>query len=150
MSKAAPRLSRLLPAPERGSHRPGHARSGRPITTRPSGCLAVKTLLEKYRKDREQIAYLKQEYAVGGKDHTTRGSSRSTNSTSSAGIPILAMEWFSAPNMKARIRQGLEKIGHMVPRSSLQATEAPGLFPAKAGSIATSSPTTSSWPTTAR
>ena len=83
---------------------------------------AIKMLLEKYRKDREQIAYLKQEYAVGGKivhDRIIRVQEYNVE----RGIPYLALEWFSAPNMKARIRQGMEAIGYMVPSVALQATE---------------------------
>ena len=83
---------------------------------------AIKMLLEKYRKDREQIAYLKQEYAVGSKivhDRIIRIHEYSVE----RGIPFLALEWFSAPNMKVRIRQGLEAIGYMMPTIALGATE---------------------------
>ena len=87
----------------------------------------LKLLLDKYRKDREQIGYLKWEYSVGLKLHHPRiidifeyGSDR--------GTPYLAMEWFSAPNMKNRIRQGVEKIAHLIPQVVVQATEALAYF----------------------
>lgn len=38
------------------------------------------------------------------------------------------MEWFSAPNMKTRIRQGVEKIAHLLPKVILQATESVAYF----------------------
>jgi serine/threonine protein kinase len=83
---------------------------------------AIKMLLEKYRKDREQIAYLKQEYAVGSKVVHER-IIRVQEYSVERGIPFLALEWFSAPNMKVRVRQGLEAIGYMVPSIALGATE---------------------------
>lgn len=83
---------------------------------------AIKTLLEKYRKDREQIAYLKQEYAVGSKIVHER-IIRIHEYNVERGIAYLALEWFSAPNMKVRIRQGLDAIGYQVPSIALQATE---------------------------
>ena len=65
----------------------------------------LKLPLDKCRKDREQIGYLKWEYAVGAKLHHPNiiqvveyGTDR--------GMAYLAMEWFSAPNMKNWIRQG--------------------------------------------
>jgi serine/threonine protein kinase len=83
---------------------------------------AIKILLEKYRKDREQIAYLKQEYAVGSKIEHPR-IIRVHEYNVERGIAYLALEWFSAPNMKVRIRQGLDAIGYLVPSIALQATE---------------------------
>ena len=83
---------------------------------------AIKTLLEKYRKDREQIAYLKQEYAVGSKIIHER-IIRIHEYNVERGTAYLALEWFSAPNMKVRIRQGLDAMGYMVPSIALQATE---------------------------
>ena len=87
----------------------------------------LKLPLDKFRKDREQINYLKWEYAVGSKLHHPRiieiveyGTDR--------GTAYLAMEWFSAPNMKNRIRQGVEKIAHLIPKVVVQATEALACF----------------------
>lgn len=89
--------------------------------------VGLKVLLEQYRKNREQISLLKWEYKVGrGLDHPQLiqifeyGVHR--------GVPYLAMEWFSAPNMKTRIRQGVEKIAHLLPKIILQATESVAYF----------------------
>lgn len=76
--------------------------------------VAVKTLLDNYRRDREQVQLLKWEYAVGhklsselvvnieryGKDH---------------GSPYLMMEWFAAPNLKQRINRGLDTYAAILP-----------------------------------
>ena len=84
---------------------------------------AIKTLLDKFRKDREQVAYLKQEYAVGSKLHHER-IIRFQEYGVDRGTPYLAMEWFSAPNMKNWIRQGIDTYAHLVPTIVLQASEA--------------------------
>lgn len=85
--------------------------------------VAVKTLLERYRKDREQLAALKREHTVASKLDSPRiihiyefGVDR--------GNPFLAMEWFPAPNMKFRIHQGGDTLAQMIPTIALQATEA--------------------------
>jgi serine/threonine protein kinase len=83
---------------------------------------AIKVLLEKCRKDREQLAYFKQEYTVGSKVIHERVI-RIYEYGVERGVPYLAMEWFSAPNMKVRIRQGMDAIGYLVPTIALQATE---------------------------
>jgi len=88
---------------------------------------AVKTLQEKFRKSREHASYLKREYAVGSKlDHPRiihvfeYGTDR--------GAPYVAMEWFAAPNMKQRLRMGVETYAHHIPKIVLQATEALSYF----------------------
>jgi serine/threonine protein kinase len=85
--------------------------------------VAVKTLLEKFRRNREQLAALKREYTVAGNlDHPRiihiyeYGVDR--------GAPFLALEWFPAPNMKFRIHQGSDAVAHLIPTIALQATEA--------------------------
>lgn len=85
--------------------------------------VALKVLLEQYRKNREQIGFLRWEYKVGHRWEHPR-LIRIFEYGIHRGIPYLAMEWFSAPNMKTRIRQGLEKIAHLVPKIILQAAEA--------------------------
>jgi serine/threonine protein kinase len=87
----------------------------------------LKVLLDKYRKDREQVGYLKWEHTVGAKLSHPRIIQVAEFGTD-RGTSYLAMEWFSAPNMKNRIRQGVEKIGHMVPKIVLQATEGLAFF----------------------
>ena len=85
--------------------------------------VAVKTLLDKFRRNREQIRYLKWEYAVGSKlihDRIIRifeyGIDRRAH--------YLAMEWFSAANLKQRVRQGADKIAYLTPKIIEEATEA--------------------------
>jgi len=85
--------------------------------------VAVKTLLEKYRKDREQLAALKREYAVvGGLNHPRI--IRIYEYGVDRGAPFLAMEWFPAPNLKFRMHQAGDTLVHMIPTIALQATEA--------------------------
>jgi serine/threonine protein kinase len=84
---------------------------------------AVKTLLEQFRRNREQIGYLKREYAVAGKiDHPRI--IRVHEYGVDRGIQFLALEWFAAPNMKQRLRLGLNTYAHLIPKIVLQATEA--------------------------
>lgn len=82
----------------------------------------IKTLLEKFRGDREQIRYLRWEHTVGQKmvhDRIVRiyefGSDR--------GSPYLAMEWFPAPNMKHRIQHHREELPPLASRIIEQAAE---------------------------
>jgi len=89
--------------------------------------VGIKTLQEKSRRDREEVGYLKWEYTVG---HALQhkcvicvhefGIDR--------GSPFLAVEWFSAPNMKQRIRDGVENIGHLLPKVIEQAAQGLGYF----------------------
>lgn len=88
---------------------------------------AVKALLEQFRKSREHVHFLRWEHGVGSKishDHIIKmhqfGIER--------GTPYLGMEWFAAPNMKQWIRQGFENFGYMIPKITLQATEALAYF----------------------
>ncbi len=88
---------------------------------------AVKALLDQYRKSREYVHLLRWEYMVGSKishDRIIRMQQFGTE----RGTPYLAMEWFSAPNMKQWIRQGFENIGYMIPKVALQAAEAVAHF----------------------
>ncbi len=85
--------------------------------------VALKTLLQDFRNNRAHIGLLKWEYAVGSQLHHERVISITEYGTS-RGTSYLAMEWFAAPNMKMVIRQGLDKIGYLVPKIALQATEA--------------------------
>lgn len=76
---------------------------------------AIKMLLQEFRKDREQVGYLKQEYAVA-KDLDSPyvihiyefGMDRST--------PYVVMELFPAGNMKELILRGREQMLHLVPK----------------------------------
>lgn len=75
--------------------------------------VCIKTLLDRFRRDREQVGYLRWEYAIGRNiDHPNV--IRIENYDVDRGRPYLVMEWFAAPNMKHRIRQGIEPIAHLL------------------------------------
>jgi serine/threonine protein kinase len=83
---------------------------------------AVKTPLERFRRDREHVGYLRREFTIGQTVSHPRlikihefGSAR--------GIPFIAMDWFGAPNMKQRLLSGADKIAHLLPRIIEQAAE---------------------------
>ena len=88
---------------------------------------AVKTLLDRFRRSREQVGYLKWEYAVGLKLRHERIIQVHEYNTD-RGAAYLAMEWFSAPNMKQRMRQGVDNIAHLIPKIVIQSTEALAYF----------------------
>jgi serine/threonine protein kinase len=88
---------------------------------------AVKTLQEKFLKDREHVHYLRWEYSVGHKlDHERI--IRFHGHGKDRGTPYVAMEWFSASNMKQFVRMGLDRVGYLVPKVAAQATEALAFF----------------------
>jgi len=89
--------------------------------------VGVKTLSEKYKRDRERIKLLKREHAVGvGLIHPSI--IRTYEFAVDGGTPYLAMEWFPAPNMKWRIHQGIDQPVRLLPKIILQATEALAYF----------------------
>jgi len=76
--------------------------------------VGIKVLLEKFRRDREQINALKWEHLVAGNlenEHIIRIHEFKT----SRGLPYLAMEWFSAPNLKQLIRFGPDPVAYRLP-----------------------------------
>ncbi len=82
--------------------------------------LALKMLLADYRKNREHVGFLKQEFFVGrALDHPQvihvyeYGTDR--------GIPYLIMEYFPAPNMKDIIFQVREMVAYLMPKMVAQA-----------------------------
>ena len=82
----------------------------------------VKTLLQKFLRDREHLRYLRWEYSVGQKtlhDRIVRISEFGFD----RGTPYLAMEWFPAPNMKHWIQHQSDTITHLVPKIIEQAAE---------------------------
>jgi serine/threonine protein kinase len=88
---------------------------------------AVKTLLPDFQRKKEHAEYLKWESNVGAKlDHPNvmkiheYGYAR--------GMPYLAMEWFSSPNMKQWIRKGMENYGHLVPKMAIGAASGLAYF----------------------
>ena len=83
---------------------------------------ALKIILEDYRKDREHVAYMKNEFLVGkGLDHERvihiyeHGVGQ--------GVPYLAMEFFPYPNMKDIIHRVLDKVAFMMPTIIERAAE---------------------------
>lgn len=82
----------------------------------------VKTLLQKFLRDREHLRYLRWEYAVGQKMVHER-IVRIYEYGVDRGNPYLAMEWFPAPNMKHRIQHKNEELTYQVPKIIEQAAE---------------------------
>lgn len=87
----------------------------------------IKVLLDKFRGNREQTNYLRWEYTVGAKLKDER-IIRIVEFTFDRGVPYLAMEWFSAPNLKQLIRQGVANYEYLVPQIIDQATAALAYF----------------------
>ena len=89
--------------------------------------VGIKTLLDRFQQDREQIALLRWEYLVG---HTVRdpriievyafGTDRGTT--------YLSMEWLPSPNLKQRMNAGAEKIFCLYPAIIEEAAQALGHF----------------------
>lgn len=76
--------------------------------------IGIKVLLEEFRKNREHLGYLKQEWVVGGElKHPNVIEIR--DYASDRGTAYLAMEWFPAPNLKQRRRLGYERIEYQIP-----------------------------------
>jgi eukaryotic-like serine/threonine-protein kinase len=87
--------------------------------------VGIKTPLEQYLKDREQVRFLRWEYAVGRTLKNPRiiemyylGVDR--------GTPYLVAEWYSAPNLKQRINAGIGKTAHLLTKIIDQSAEALG------------------------
>ena len=77
--------------------------------------IGIKVLLDEYRKNREHLTYLKQEWLVGGElNHPQVIDIR--NFAVDRGTPYLVMEWFPAPNLKQRRRMGYEQIEYQIPK----------------------------------
>ena len=89
--------------------------------------VAVKTPLEKFYHDREQVAFLRWEYTVGQKIKHPRIVEMLAYAWDH-GQPYLGLEWFAAPNMKYHILQGVEKVAPLVPKIIEQAAEAIAAF----------------------
>ncbi len=75
--------------------------------------VCIKTLLDRFRRDREQVGYLKREYAIG--QHLNHPNVIEIEKYDvDRGRPYLVMEWFAAPNMKNLIRQGTAPVAHLL------------------------------------
>jgi eukaryotic-like serine/threonine-protein kinase len=83
----------------------------------------LKVLLSDFRRNREHLAYLKQEWIVGeGLRHDRI--IRFRTFAVDRGTPYLAMEWFPAPNLKQRLRYDHDKIEWRLPLLIEQMAEA--------------------------
>jgi serine/threonine protein kinase len=87
----------------------------------------VKTLHAAAENNRQHVQFLRQEYAAGRTIQHPRIIEIYTFDWD-RGQPYLAMEWFSAANMKQRLLQGVEKIAPLIPKIIDQAAEALSYF----------------------
>jgi serine/threonine protein kinase len=76
--------------------------------------VGIKTLLDRFQNDREQISLLRWEYLVG---HTVRDPRiiEVYDFGTDRGTTYLSMEWLPSPNLKQRMNAGAEKIYHLYP-----------------------------------
>ncbi len=71
--------------------------------------IAIKTLLDRYSADKEQVAILQWEHSVAEKfDHPLLIGIKEFGWNRRPRIPFLAMEWFPAPNVKMLINKGYD------------------------------------------
>ncbi len=92
--------------------------------------VAIKTLLEACRNEREYVGYLRWEYKVGSRLDCER-IIHIHEFVYDRGVPYLAMEWFAGATMKNRLRQGAEAVAAVAPKIVVQATEALAYFNAQ-------------------
>ncbi len=77
--------------------------------------VGIKTLLDRFQQDREQIGLLRWEYLVG---HTVRDARviEVYDFGIDRGTTYLSMEWLPSPNLKQRMNAGVEKIYYLYPQ----------------------------------
>jgi serine/threonine protein kinase len=85
------------------------------ISDRDHSRLAIKILLSDFRKDREHLAYLKQE-AVVGKTLDHPRVIKVYQFAYDQKLPYLVMEYFPAPNMKEILLQVRAEVAYLMPR----------------------------------
>jgi serine/threonine-protein kinase len=85
--------------------------------------VGIKTVLEAFRNDREQLRYLRTECLVG-KEVVHPRLIEIYGFELDSGVPYIAMEWFPFPNMRQRMQQGFEKTIPLLTKIMEQATEA--------------------------
>jgi serine/threonine protein kinase len=88
---------------------------------------ALKTILGDFRKDREHLAYMKNEFLVGRTLEHERVI-RIFEQGVSQGIPYLVMEFFPYPNMKDIILRVLDQVDFMLPTIIERAAEGLAYF----------------------
>ena len=89
--------------------------------------VGIKTLLDRFQQDREQIGLLRWEYLVG---HTVRDPRiiEVYDFGVDRGTTYLSMEWLPSPNLKQRMNAGLEKIYFLYPEIIEEAAQSLGHF----------------------
>ncbi len=89
--------------------------------------VGVKTLRLADDMDRQHVQFLRQEYLVGRTIHHPL-IIEIYGFDWDRGQPYIAMEWFSAPNMKQRLLQGVDKFAPLIPKVIDQAAESLSYF----------------------
>lgn len=86
---------------------------------------ALKVLPPDYAKNKEQLALLRHEFAVG---HDLKHANviRTFEFETSRQLPFLALEYFGPSNLKQLILQGTDRIAYLVPKVIQQAAEGLG------------------------
>lgn len=84
--------------------------------------VCIKVLQDNFCKDREQIGYLRREFQIGQKVAHPR-IIEVFGCETDRGTPYVALEWFAAPNMKNAVRQGTDKLAHLMPKIVEQSAE---------------------------
>jgi eukaryotic-like serine/threonine-protein kinase len=84
--------------------------------------VGIKILLSEYRRSREHLAYLKQEWVVGGNIKNKR-LIQVHDYQNDRGTTFLVMEWFPSQNLKFRLRHDYDKIEPLLPQIIAQMCE---------------------------
>ena len=84
--------------------------------------VGIKLLLSEYRRSREHLAYLKQEWVVGANIHSKR-LIEVRDYQNDRGTAFLVMEWFPSQNLKFRLRHDYDKIEPLLPQIIAQMCE---------------------------
>jgi serine/threonine protein kinase len=101
----------------------GHgSRLWRASDERKQTLVAIKTPLETGEGYRSNVRYLKREWEIGRRFRHPR-IIEFHEYTSEKGVPYLVLEWYPAPNLKNRIREGFDPLAPMIPTIVLQAAE---------------------------
>jgi eukaryotic-like serine/threonine-protein kinase len=89
--------------------------------------MAIKLLLGEYRNNRQEVGFMRHEFEVGSKLHHPRVITIYEFGTDRENI-YLAMELFSAPNIKQIVQQDFASIAPLAHRCITQAAEGLGYF----------------------
>lgn len=89
--------------------------------------MAIKLLLSEYRKDRQEVGFMRHEFEVGNKLHHPRVITIHEFGVDRDNV-YLAMELFSAPNIKQIVQQNFASIAPLAHRAIVQAAEGLAYF----------------------